>query len=102
MMAENFDRERLARRVAFGLASFSPVVQGWARDLQSALSEVERLQEVIRRIVDDETVVINEEGYLVVLMTDDPDHSSTIVDLAPEQFAAVKRALSGRKEADRG
>src|SRR5690606_38688158 len=42
---EDFDRERLGRRAAFGLASFSPVVQGWARDLQSALSEIDRLRE---------------------------------------------------------
>lgn len=101
MTTEDFDLERLGRRAADGLASLSPVVNGWARDLQSALSEVERLREVIRRIVDDETVVINEWGYLVVLMTDDPDHSSTIVDLAPEQFAAVKRALSGSSEEPR-
>jgi len=99
MTTEDFDLERLGRRAADGLASLSPVVNGWARDLQSALSEVERLREVIRRIVDDETVVINEWGYLVVLMTD--DHSSTIVDLAPEQFAAVKRALSGSSEEPR-
>lgn len=47
MTTENFDQERLARRVAFGLASFSSVVQGWARGMQSALSEIDRLREML-------------------------------------------------------
>lgn len=46
-VAEDFDRERLGRRAAEGLASFSPVVRGWARDLRSALAEIERLREAL-------------------------------------------------------
>jgi len=47
MATEDFDRERLGRRVTFGLDSPIPAVQGWARDLQSALAEIERLWEAL-------------------------------------------------------
>jgi len=52
MTTEDFDRERLGRRVTFGLASFSPVVNGWARDLQSALAEIDRLREALSEEAD--------------------------------------------------
>lgn len=55
--------------------------------------ELEALRSVVRKLVNDDTAVLNPQGYLVVDDNGAYDFGSRSIDLTPEELSAVQAAL---------
>lgn len=56
-------------------------------------AELVALRSLVRKFVDDISVVYNEGGYLVAPYDDGGDVGTRCIDLSPEEIAALKAAL---------
>lgn len=56
-------------------------------------AELVALRSIVRKLVDDDSIVYNAGGYLVAPYDDGDDWSSQCIQLAPDEIAALKSAL---------